>query len=118
MKFFDFLKNKKKKLLKPELVDLVKYKAIFKTVDGEWHEFNKYNYADPESTIHSIPEYIMIDTKYMQDDDFNMYPLQNIICIKWEISDVIENVIQKRISSDIRYTFYEKEDIEIWSEEE
>lgn len=35
MKFFEFLKNKKKELLKPDLVTLVKYKAIFKTADGE-----------------------------------------------------------------------------------
>lgn len=118
MKFFEFLKNKKKELLKPELVDLVKYKAIFKTVDGEWHEFNKYNYADPESTIRSIPEYIMIDNEYMRDDDFNIYPLQNVICIKWEIVDTIENVIKKRYYSDMSYIFYEKEDIEIWSEGE
>ena len=118
MKFFEFLKNKKKELLKPELVDLVKYKAIFKTVDGEWHEFNKYNYADPDSILCTIPEYIMNQEEYMQDDNFNMYPLENIICIKWEISDVIENVIKKRINSDISYIFYEKEDIEIWSEEE
>lgn len=118
MKFFEFLKNKKKELLKPELVDLVKYKAIFKTVDGEWHEYNKYNYADPESIIRSIPEYIMIDTKYMRDNNYNMYPLENIICIKWEISDVIENVIKKRYGGEFSYTFYEKEDIEVWSEEE
>ena len=118
MKFFEFLKTKKKELLKPELTTLKKYKVIFKTVDGEWHEYNHYNYADPDSILCSIPKYIMINTKYMQDNDYNMYPLENVVCIKWEISDVIENVIRKRICSDISYTFYEKEDIKIWSEEE
>lgn len=118
MKFFEFLKNKKKELLKPKLTTLKKYKAIFKTVDGEWHEYNNYNYADQESIVCSIPEYIMNRTEYMKDDDFNMYPIENIICIKWKVSDIIENVIEKRICSDIRYTFYDEDDIEIWKEEE
>lgn len=115
MKILDYFKNKKKELLKPELTTLIKYKAIFKTVDGEWHEFNHYNYADPKSTRCTIPDYIMIDTKYMRDDDYNMYPLENIICIKWEISNVIKNVIIKTNHS-WNYIFYDEDDIEIWSE--
>ena len=118
MKVFEFFKNKKKELSKPKLTTLKKYKAIFKTVDGEWHEFNNYNYADKNTIKCSIPEYIMNRTKYMKDNDFNMYPLENIICIKWEISDIIENVIEKRYGGDVRYVFYDENDIEIWDEEE
>ena len=120
MKFFEFLKNKKKELLKPDLVTLVKYKAIFKTADGEWHEYDNHNYADPDSILCTIPEYIMKSIinskKYMKDNDFNMYPLENIICIKWEVLDIIENVIKKWYGCEFSYTFYDEDDIKIWSE--
>lgn len=116
MKIIEFLKNKNKQLLKPDLVTLVKYKVIFKTIDGEWHEYNHYNYADPKAIKCSVPEYIMIGEEYMIDDDSNMYPLKNIVCIKWEITDTIKNVIEKRHCSDIRYVFYNEDDIKIWRE--
>lgn len=119
MKFFEFLKNIKRKIIKPELITLKKYKAIFKTTDGEWHEYNNYNYVDPETITCTIPEYLMIRTKYMKDDNFNMYPLENVVCIKWEISDIIENVIKKRekiIFVEFSHTFYEEEDIKIWED--
>lgn len=53
----------------------------------------------------------------MEDDDYNMYPLENIICIKWEILDIIENVIKKYNSTYCLQVFYKKDDINIWEED-
>lgn len=60
---------------------------------------------------------IINSKKYMKDNDFNMYPLENIICIKWEVLDIIENVIKKLYGGEFSYTFYDEDDIKIWSED-
>ena len=71
-------------------VELRRYIAEFKTTDGEIHKFSRYRFANPKAIICTIPEYIMVDVKsdgYMTDDDGIMYPLSNVVSIKWIPTD-------------------------------
>lgn len=67
--------------------ELRRYIAEFKTTDGEIHKFSKYRFANPKALFGcTIPEYIMGNIKsdgYMVDDDGIMYPLSNVVSIKW-----------------------------------
>lgn len=112
-----WFKEKIEKVLEPKTTTLKKFHVHFTTIDGKEHIFTRYNYVDEESLTVSAPEYIMHSVKsdgYLKDDDDVMYPLQNIISIKWEEVEKIENVIVKYIGGDFSYTYYPKKMIEIY----
>lgn len=73
----------------PEMVKVYSYHAIFKTIDGEVHH-SYFNYLDLNTISCDGPTYIMIGKKYLKDENGVMYPIQNIISIKWEINDTKE----------------------------
>lgn len=73
----------------PEMITVYSYRAIFKTVDGEIH-YSYFNYLDISRLTCDGPTYIMIGKKYLKDENGVMYPMQNIISIKWEINDTKE----------------------------
>lgn len=69
------------------LIEVIHYSVYFKTIDGNKHQYTHFRYADPAQLNCSIPEYIMCKVKmdgYFKDDDGLMYPLQNVVEIKWE----------------------------------
>lgn len=72
--------------MKTKTIEVEHYSVFFTTVDGKEHCFNCFRFANPKVIPCSIPEYIMIDVRhdgYLMDNDEIMYPLQNIISIKW-----------------------------------
>lgn len=110
-------KIKKLKIFKPNVITLEKYKIVFKTIDGENHEYNKLNYADPNAILCSIGEYFLIGEKFLKDDEDYIYPIENIQKIKFILVDKKENVIEKYVGGSIRYIWYPKKLIKIYSEE-
>ena len=68
-------------------IEVLHYTMLFKTTDGEEHRYSKFRYADPKSITCTIPEYIMISVisdGYCMDDSGVMYPLSNVLSIRWE----------------------------------
>lgn len=85
-----FNKNKEKELKKPKVIHLEKYQPIFITTDGVKHQGYKYNWFGSDGLLCTVPQYIMISVKsngYLEDENDIVYPLQNILSIKWQLVD-------------------------------
>ena len=112
-------KKKVKEVKRPATVTLEKYHIHFKTVDGEEHKFTRLSAANPDAIACSISNFYMIDRKYLVDDEDVKYPINNIISIRFELVDTIENVID--VSEDwglcIKQLWYPKETIKILEEQ-
>ena len=89
----------------PEMITVYSYRAIFKTIDGEIHR-TYFNYLDLDNLACDGPNYIMIGKKYLKDEDGIMYPMQNIISIKWEINDTKEVEVEYIPGTHFRETVY------------
>ena len=77
-----FKKDKKKK------ITIQKYQPVFVTTDNARHIGEEYDWGIVERLRCSIPEYIMIDVQsdgYLKDKSDIMYPLSNIVSIKWTL---------------------------------
>jgi hypothetical protein len=77
-----------KNFFKKDIVTLNKYKPTFITVNGQEHTGVEYNWAIVERLKCSIPEYIMVDINsdgYIEDENKIMYPLANVVSIKWNL---------------------------------
>lgn len=113
------LKKKIAEAKKPKTTTLEKYHIHFKTIDGEMHTFTRLCAADPTAIrSRDIPNYYMIDRKYLEDDEEIKYPINNIISIRFELVEEINNVIE--LGDDyglaIRMLWYPKEEIKIFEE--
>lgn len=96
-------KKNEQKSSKVKTALLQKYQPVFITVNGESHVGCEYKWANDSGLLCSVPEYIMIYIKkdgYMKDTDGIIYPLQNIVSIKWElleeknVADIFSNTYQ------------------------
>lgn len=107
--------NRNKKTEEIETVTLRHYKLVFKTIDGEIHEFNKISHIDESVITCSALDYYLSNEKFLKDDAGVHYPIQNIISIKFELDNVIENV--EKIVFDNSFglclIWYQKENIKI-----
>jgi hypothetical protein len=111
-------KKKITEIKKPKTTTLEKYHIYFKTVDGEMHEFTRLCAANPNAIVYSIPDYYMLGKKYLEDDEDVKYPINNIISIRFELVDTIENVIELKEEGGlgIKQLWYPKEEIKIFEE--
>lgn len=85
-----FNKNKEKELKKPKVIHLEKYQPIFITTDGVKHQGYRYKWFNSDGLLCTVPQYIMISIKsdgYLEDENDIVYPLQNIVSIKWQLVD-------------------------------
>lgn len=92
-----FNKNKEKEFKKIKVIHLEKYQPIFITTDGVKHQGHKYNWFDSDGLLCTVPQYIMISVKsngYLEDENDIVYPLQNILSIKWQLVDNKELIIK------------------------
>ena len=80
-----------------EMVLVEHYVAEFTTIDGEKHYDAHFPFVAPDFICHSVPEYLMIGVKYLQEDDNIFFPIENIISIKWN-KDATMNVAKKDLS--------------------
>ena len=84
------LKMLKEKINEVNMVKVQKFRPIFTTIDGVTHNGIIYKWAIADRLRCDVPTYIMISItgdKYIEDTDYIMYPLQNIISVKWELID-------------------------------
>lgn len=102
-----------KRLIKPKTTTLYKYNVIFKSVDGCEHKFNNMYYADPNAIACSVGEYYLLHKNFLRDEDDIYYPIGNIVSIKFELADKIENVVELDY-----HVFYSPNEIEIYNEED
>lgn len=107
-------KKKIEEIKKPKTTTLEQYHIHFKTIDGEMHTFTRLCAANPKAiTSRNIPNYYMIDRKYLEDDEDVKYPINNIISIRFELVEEIENVIE--LSDDcglgLKQLWYQTKDI-------
>ena len=80
-----------------EMVLVEHYVAEFTTIDGEKHYDAHFPFVAPDFILHSVPEYLMIGVKYLQEDDNTFFPIENIISIKWN-KDATMNVAKRDLS--------------------
>lgn len=73
------------------------YVAEFTTIDGKKHYDAHFPFVAPDFIRYSVPEYLMIGVKYLQEDDNTFFPIENIISIKWN-KDATMNVAKKDLS--------------------
>lgn len=104
-------------IFKPSLTDLKRYKISFTTIDGIEHEFNRLNYIDENAISCSARKYYLIGKDFLEDDDENIYPIENIQKIRFDLVDVIKNAIEKYKCGSIRHIWYSKDMIEVYSDE-
>ena len=84
-----------KEAITPTLqLTLEKYKAVFKTVDGEMHETECFNWGNPKGLLCSVPDYIMSDREYLTDVNGVKYPICNIISIKFILVKTMECIVR------------------------
>lgn len=100
----NWFKNLFKK--EPEMITVYSYRAIFKTIDGEIH-YSYFNYLDLDNLSCDGPTYLMIGKKYLKDENGVMYPMQNIISIKWEINNAKEVEVEYIRGTHFRETVYD-----------
>lgn len=108
------LKKKITEATKPKTTTLEKYHIHFKTIDGEMHTFTRLCAANPNAiTSRDIPNYYMIDRKYLEDDEEVKYPINNIISIKFELMEEIKNVIElsDECGLGIKMLWYQRDEI-------
>ena len=77
-----------KNIIKKRKVPVQKFKPFFVTTDGRIHECADYNWCIADRINCTIPQFIMIDIKsdgYIEDEYGVMYPLTNVVSIKWEL---------------------------------
>ena len=80
-----------------EMVLVEHYVAEFTTVDGKKHYDAHFPFVAPDFIRCSVPEYLMIGVKYLQEDDNTFFFFFNIISIKWN-KDTTMNVAKKDLS--------------------
>lgn len=80
-----------------EMILVEHYVAEFTTVDGKEHYDAHFPFVAPDFIRCSVPEYLMIGVKYLQEDDNTFFPIENIISIKWN-KDTTMNVTKKDLS--------------------
>lgn len=100
----DWFKNFFKK--EPEMITVYSYRATFKTIDGEIH-YSYFNYLDIDNLTCDGPTYLMLGKKYLKDENGVMYPMQNIISIKWEVNNAKEVEVKYIRGTHFRETFYD-----------
>ena len=79
----------KRRYKKPKTITLQRFQPYFTTIDNVVHEgIDTYKWANANGLRCSVPEYLMIDIKsdgYIEDKECVMYPMQNIMSIKWKL---------------------------------
>ena len=107
------LKEKLHEEFGPEICVLQKYRPLFVTTDGEKHCGITYKYINSSRLIVSVPEYIMINIKndgYIKDNNRVMYPLPNVVSIRWEL---IEEKVKQYYKGEYEYQiFFTAEEVE------
>ena len=71
--------------------------AEFTTIDGKVHHDYHFPFVAPEKLVsYTVPRYLMIGEKYLEDSDNTIYPIENVISIKW-YRDATKDVLEKNL---------------------
>ena len=104
------LTNLFKKAVAPETTTLIKHRILFTTTDGVRHTFTGMAWIDPNAIKCTCGEYYLIGEKFLMDDYYSYYPMQNIVSIEFEPVAYKENVIIKERFK----VYYQEKEIEIY----
>lgn len=85
------------KILKKSDILVEHYVAEFTTIDGKKHYDAHFPFVAPDFVRSTVPHYLMIGVKYLQEDDNTFFPIENIISIKWN-KDATMYVAKKDLS--------------------
>lgn len=91
---FKFFKSIKEEITPKLQLTLEKYKAVFKTVDGEMHETECFNWGNPKGLFCSVPDYLMAGREYLTDVNGVKYPICNIISIEFILVKTMECIVK------------------------
>ena len=112
---FKSIKKKVKELKKPNTTTLERYNIHFKTVDGEQHTYTRLCASNPNAIVsRDIPNFYLIDRKYLFDDEGIKYPINNIISIRFELIEEIDNVIELMDNPYFKKVWYQDDEIKIF----
>lgn len=114
------IRNKlfQRKQVKPELITLRKFNLLFKVIgDEEWHIFTGMAYIDISRVDWLVSEKFLKDEGFIYDSKNKcLYPITSVRFIKQELAEVIENVVPKKYYMGNNWVWYDKDDIEIYKE--
>lgn len=90
-----------------------KWACSFVTVDNKIH-LRHYDrlWSKASGLTCTVPEYLMIENKncgYLKDDDGIMYPLTNVISIKWTLLDECDRKLPDNVKMGIKIYFSPEE---------
>ena len=93
---------------------LQKYNATFVTTDKIEHTSVEYNYANSSQLNCPVGDYIMISInsdKYIKDENRVIYPLTNVVSIKWNLVDEVKIPSKLFNHGMMCNVFYNKDDL-------
>ena len=90
-----------------------KWVCSFVTVDNKTH-LRRYDrlWSKASGLICTVPEYLMIENKecgYLKDDEEVMYPLENIVSIKWMLLEECDRKLPDTMEAGRKIYFTQEE---------
>lgn len=90
-----------------------KWRCFFITVDNKGHlrHYDKL-WSKASGLICTVPEYLMIENKecgYLKDDEGVMYPLENIVSIKWMLLEECDRKLPDTMEAGRKIYFTQEE---------
>ena len=107
------IKNLLSKINSPIDSHFEKWVCSFVTVDNKIH-LRHYDrlWSKANGLICTVPEYLMIENKecgYLKDDEGVMYPLENIVSIKWMLLEECDSKLPDTMEAGRKIYFTPKE---------
>ena len=92
-----------------------KWRCFFITVDNKGHlrHYDKL-WSKASGLTCTVPEYLMIENKecgYLKDDEGVMYPLENIVSIKWMLLEECDRKLPDTMEAG-RIIYFTQEELE------
>lgn len=90
-----------------QTITLQKYQPVFTTVDDKVHEGLPCKWINQKYLACSPQNFFMKEITslgYLEDCEKTIYPIQNILCITWNLIDVKQLLINKNEGIQITYT--------------
>ena len=109
------IKNLLSKINSPINSHFEKWVCSFVTVDNKIHlrHYDKL-WSKASGLICTVPEYLMIENKecgYLKDDEGVMYPLENIVSIKWMLLEECDRKLPDTMEAG-RKIYFSPEELE------
>lgn len=91
-------------MFKNKKITVTRFEITFKTVDNEYHKYITKGFYDTNKIVDgNFLTYFLIDKDFLYDNEYNAYPINNII--KITAKELITRVIEEK--SEFTVCYYE-----------